>query len=126
MFAAATQWEIRVSWIWSTIYFIEIHSFCFQILQQYDITLVIHICRRVRKVCHNKKPNGEPCSEDSDCLSGRYPSNFPNKCKPLAGPGQGCANNKDCIDGYYCPFVGLNRKCSKRRKNRSTSAGWNY
>ena len=97
------------------------------------IAMTVHLADVIRKVLVTLwtrsaiiiKTNGEPCSVDSDCLSGRCPSNFPSKCKPLAGPGQGCANNKDCIDGYYCPFVGLNRKC-KRRKNRSTSAGWNY
>ena len=91
------------------------------------IAMTVHLADVIRKVVTLSTRSAiikNERSKDSDCLSGRCPSNFPSKCKPLAGPGQGCANNEDCIDGYYCPF-GLNRKC-KRRKNRSTSAGWNY
>ena len=75
-----------------------------------------------KMVCHSKNANGELCNEDSDCLSGRCASNFPSRCKPMAGPGEPCANNKDCIDGYYCP-AGFNRKCKRRGTSATVDNG---
>ena len=46
-------------------------------------------------ICHDKKANGLPCTDDDMCLS--------NKCSSLVCVA--CDGDSDCVDGEFCDFA---------------------